>query len=575
MGFYGNYLEMNGDNETYWDWLYETMRLFVLDRAAVGGTAYWNIWLQIARFLAPILVAYAAIRSVLILVREHFSNRRLQTLSGHVVICGLGERGHRLAKQYLNNGRIVVCVDNDALNPVLAELRELGAYVVIRDAGKSETLSAARVVSADTMIVVTSSDEKNASIVRAARQCVSARGNKNALKCFAHSSNVALELFEEFGLMGERSPQFEFHPFCVAREAARLALSHYPPYLAHFPKKSGERPLHVAVLGFGKLAREIVRQVIRTCHFPDMQNVRITVVSSREDRSKWDCFVQETPALGMVADVSFHSKAPLEVTRDEWRQLQKDGDFHCVYVGLGESVDGLRLARELPKRLQSRATNEAGPSLVICRFEAGISIDLGSRRQEQLSAPGLGSLKYFSISDEAISLEAVIREHSDQMARFIHEDYLAQQSNMNEAEKARLRWELLGTDDRDSSRDQADHLWIKLACLDYISPAETIVVHREIAPEFFRKSFTVEAEVAELLEAQPERLELLARIEHRRWMASKIVTGWEYDSVRNKELKHHHCIVEFERLDAVDKQKDVDVILNVPHLLGLVRKITG
>ena len=100
----------------------------------------------------------------------------------------------------------------------------------------------------------------------------------------------------------------------------------------------------------------------------------------------------------------------------------------------------------------------------------------------------------------------------DVMARALHEDYV---SKLGEAEKdypanpSAAPWELLSEQLRESNRQAADHIPVKLRALG----CHTARVGSGDPGELVSKFTTAEVEV-------------LAKMEHRRWMAERFLAGW-------------------------------------------------
>jgi hypothetical protein len=62
-------------------------------------------------------------------------------------------------------------------------------------------------------------------------------------------------------------------------------------------------------------------------------------------------------------------------------------------------------------------------------------------------------------------------------------------------------------------------------------------------------------------------LEAMAQDEHKRWMRERLRDGWRYGEVRDNEAKLHPSLVAWEHLGEEDRQKDRDVLLNLPKLM--------
>jgi len=67
-----------------------------------------------------------------------------------------------------------------------------------------------------------------------------------------------------------------------------------------------------------------------------------------------------------------------------------------------------------------------------------------------------------------------------------------------------------------------------------------------------------------------ENLEMLAQLEHRRWMADKYLAGYSYGEQRDEERMLHPDLVPWENLVEADREKDRDSIRQIPRLLQLL-----
>jgi hypothetical protein len=63
-------------------------------------------------------------------------------------------------------------------------------------------------------------------------------------------------------------------------------------------------------------------------------------------------------------------------------------------------------------------------------------------------------------------------------------------------------------------------------------------------------------------------LKEMAKLEHERWMESKLADGWKYGAETNKEKKIHAMLVDWEQLSKEEKDKDRALVSeNIPRLL--------
>lgn len=140
------------------------------------------------------------------------------------------------------------------------------------------------------------------------------------------------------------------------------------------------------------------------------------------------------------------------------------------------------------------------------------------------------------------------REH---LARTIHHNYRASQAGLLSPDSPAMQpWEQLREDLKESNRQQADQIPEKLKVIGY-----------DIRPATGGKTSKPWL--------TPEALELLARMEHDRWMKDKLAAGWTYaPPPRDDAKKTHPCLVSWEQLPEAEKDKDRQAVLQIPELLA-------
>ncbi|MCJ7626170.1 MAG: RyR domain-containing protein, partial [Anaerolineaceae bacterium] len=65
-----------------------------------------------------------------------------------------------------------------------------------------------------------------------------------------------------------------------------------------------------------------------------------------------------------------------------------------------------------------------------------------------------------------------------------------------------------------------------------------------------------------------EPLEILAEVEHIRWMQSKLNAGWRYASQTDNAKKLNKCLVPWKKLPEEEKAKDRDLVRGIPQILA-------
>jgi hypothetical protein len=155
----------------------------------------------------------------------------------------------------------------------------------------------------------------------------------------------------------------------------------------------------------------------------------------------------------------------------------------------------------------------------------------------------------YCIAEGVFNVESAL----DLLARHIHESYLGEAMARGEpmgARRALRPWILLPEDLKDDNRNVADHHFVK------VHDCGCRIVKAADAPAPFR--------------FEPDELESLAEVEHRRWLAIRELNGWRYGAERNDAAKVHPDMVPY--ADMAESRKDLDraVVRTLPDVLGEV-----
>lgn len=136
------------------------------------------------------------------------------------------------------------------------------------------------------------------------------------------------------------------------------------------------------------------------------------------------------------------------------------------------------------------------------------------------------------------------------LARAIHERYRKNQEGKKSVDDPAMQpWEKLREDLKESNRQQADQIPEKLQAVGY-----GIRQAASGPPSGLKLTL--------------EELEILARMEHDRWMAEKVQSGWRYGLPRDDAKKLHPCLVPWEELPEEEKDKDRQAVRQIPELLA-------
>jgi ppGpp synthetase/RelA/SpoT-type nucleotidyltranferase len=142
---------------------------------------------------------------------------------------------------------------------------------------------------------------------------------------------------------------------------------------------------------------------------------------------------------------------------------------------------------------------------------------------------------------------ALTDEQLEATAQKIHEAYL-QEKHYQNPDAAMREWDKLGEDFRHSNRMQA----------------------AGAAGFLERAGFLVESAAVpgKPLKLKPDEIELMAEMEHGRWVVERLQQGWRYGEVRDTQNKLHPDLVGWEKLPDGVREWDRNAVRKWPKLLA-------
>lgn len=584
LGCYGHAkimtFESAGGDNTVWDVVYATLQLYIFEGS--DESAGWPFQLQVARALAPMVVLYTAV----VAVWRHVSSEAalyglLFRKRRFVVVCGVGETGFRIAKDYcLNTDKRVVLIDSDPMNPLAAELENYGAILVCENAMDPLVLRKCQVVYAKELFLCTSDDKANIAIAKNAERLsrslserevarLDAKSRRHeaplagepphlGLRCFLCVDTPDIyEVFAAHSFFETNSPRLAIRLFNRRETIARNIFRVCAPDMYYRPVTSEDPPVHILFIGFEALVREMILQTALTSHYTDFRLPRITVLCEQDREVQVARFKHRFPNLDRTVDIGFVYDDPMTIMEDRWEAMQATTRFTVCYVALARDVEGILSARRL-NRLR-RLASLPPLHFVVCLNQQNflaeiIDDDFAPITSDKSLLPDYAPIEYYETLDETISINVVVNELLDTLARTLHNAYLRSQTaqGVDTGDNASvIRWSDLPAHKKKANQHAAAHLDVKLRIAGCVAYGEAAA-----EPEV---SFPPDDDV----------LELLAQLEHRRWMTDKYLAGYSYGSERDEDRMLHPDLVPWESLSEADKEKDRDNIRQIPKLLKL------
>jgi voltage-gated potassium channel Kch len=518
------------------DSLYLSIQLFVLESGAPRDGV--PAALEIARWCAPLFVAYTAIRTLLLLSRNTTQMLKLHTFKGHVVICGLGQKGARLAEGFLQSQRRVVAIERNEQNEMISAFREQGAIVLTGDAGDTRLLRKVGVEKAGELFVVTADDNENVEIAVRAYDLVGKRQEalKGRVRCYVHIFKPYLrDLFKKHHVFTVTGDDFDARIFNIYERSARILLDKYPPDVS----TTADKQVRILIAGFGWMGQSIALQAARTGHYRKGATIRIDIVDKAD--GVLDEFLESYPRLPDIVPVTAHG---MDVTVSSQVQQLEGQTFSSVYICLGAEALSARAAQRFSTLFPSS-------SIMLCMLpRTGLATLLeGSGMLPR-------NVHAFNMIHEACHPEAVVGHSLDTLANRIHEYYRSGRVAANDGRLSSqydVDWDFLPEEVKESNRNQADHIRIKLRAVGY-----------DLCMTESGKSNGVPAKGRKFKKGP---IEILAEMEHNRWKAERFLEGWRYGPEKNIDGKLHPDLVTWDKLPNSERDVNRRAVERIPDIL--------
>jgi len=545
------------DPEIHWvDALYHSAQHFTMHGPHLAGDIPWT--LELARWLAPVVTLLAAFGFVRQMLREEWDAQRIRRLKRHVIVCGLGRNGLAVARSFRIQNKQVVVIEKSP-SPAMAEAcRSLGAHLLTGDAANPDTLRAARIEEAESLVALCPDDSTNCEIAAhachlragdqagtAPLQCRIQVGDAEARKALqtllaqpGHTHGIVTHFFDTFD-----------------PEAQRLIIHDLP--LDHDGVKPGDvQQVHLVILGFGRMGRTLAVRAAQLGVFAQPGRLKISVVDRRAEVHRAELLFHY-PQITDVCDIEFHT---LEAISPETRNLLKDWcSRRDRIIGVAVCFDNEQRTLEIAVQLKQLAETNDVRVAVRMSGQSGLAHLMQETGANQNPAT---RLRPFGIGTRASEAGGLADDPSEQFARQVHAAYVKMRRDEAGQDAAKLEklgsdpalrdWDALPEDFRESNRQQAGHIFIKLRALD-------LEVADANDPRPAVTGFS------------PAQVEMLAELEHRRWLAERRLANWTFAPVKNEVRRENPNLVAWEKLSEEIKDYDRNAVRKIPDLLAIAQ----
>lgn len=545
VGFFKWFAETD-DSATRFDVVYRALRLFLMDAGDASGKLPWE--LQVARFLAPAAPVWAVLKALAAVFRERIETFRLRRMTGHAVICGLGQKGSQLARDFLAAGSRVVAIEEDEGNDEARACRELGAHILWGNAADSLVLREAGAGRAACVIATCGDDAINAEIALLTYGLAEEKhaAVSRPTLCLIHVANqTLLALLRDHPVFSAASHLVETRVFNAFQDAARLGLAMHPPDRGLITA-GDPRQVHLVLIGFGQMGEAVGLQAARIGHYANGKPLHITVIDRAAEARK-KRFLARYPQFERICQIDFVT-GDADETRilDSLLEWVSDADsVTTVMVCFDGDRRGLFCALSIHAHLKGR------PAPICVRMAEDMTLT-ALWDHDSDAANQRPPVSAFGKTLEICTRTALLDPKIDYLAQAIHRRYVEKRKadGVTESDPSMRPWAKLNPDLRDSNRQQADHISVKLRAIG-CHGAEPGRAGNAV------KSFT------------DDEVETLARMEHARWNAERFLGGWT-PGPRDAEKKTSPYLVEWDDLPENIKEYDRQAVREIPRLLEFV-----
>lgn len=503
-----------------------------------------NPLMEVGRWAGAAFVFAAAFLLFWGRARKEWRLFLLKGWNGHLIVCGLGEKGMAIIRTLKGRdcyAKIVV-IDAHPDSKYVDECDRLGVPIIRKEESEESALVQARAAAAGEIIAVAVGDETNIRIAADVRKFRQNRGAAHAF-CRVHivSSYLpdALQKWTDSGADSNTSMRvFDVFDSEARRIFLNLPLEGGPPNTNFAPLDGSgisfqdPRAVHVVVLGMGRMGSSLLLRAAKMGIFANGKKLKVTVIDRNADRQFEQLFFRYPILQSATREVCELEKLPIQAdstaAREAFENFAAEPDtilhvFVCLDSDARTMEIGLRLW-EIVKNHPDAYMN------IRIKSEASLAPILHSSNAR---------IQAFGMLDDTCTEETFRGERNERLAESIHEDFaMEQRKNPARAnDPALFKWNMLRDDFRESNRQQADHMGIKMRAIGC-------------------KIVEISAPGQALREFTPAELEGLAELEHRRWCVDRWLSGWKYgtfdDPAKEKdpEKRLHKWLVDWNGQDA-------------------------
>lgn len=547
MGFQ-QYFIQHGEEFNSLRSIYRTIQIFTLEGGDLEKPIPWI--LHIVRFTAPSTAIMAFIMALLEIFKEQWKRLGIRRLRNHVVIIGLGTKGKNVLDENIRKNKKVLVIENDPLNPDLESLKQSRCHHIQGNANNLDILIRARITHAESVYLLMGDDTQQVKASLLIYQLVkdSNRDKDNPVNCMVHLlKQEFLTTLRSHNLFQNINDGLALTIFNVYENSARELFQESPPDSLGISKESNLF-VQILIFGFGQAGEALALQTAITGHYLN-RDTRLpkVVIFDRLASEKEKDFLHRYPSFTDYCEfeaIPFEANNP-QLISTLLTYLENPDALNSVVLCFDNKTNNMLLGLQIDS-IENIASGYP--------FKVFIRTD-----DDEDFAKYSDKIKPYGLPSKVCSKEVIVGGALDKMAMAVQGDYYQMRRPKPDFgdRPADVPWENLPQEYKDSNRKAADHIGVKIRGLGYV-----------IAPEYNEEE---EPDLYTTVTLSKEEIEMLAQLEHVRWMAERLLAGWKHDSVRNDKVKRTPYLVDWKDLDEGTRDYDRGSIENIPNILQKVK----
>jgi hypothetical protein len=531
---------------------YERIGLILLSLSGdlwfIGKHADWPI--IVGALLMRLLVLSAIIFAGWAIFARQIRAFSLSRQRGHVVVIGNTPTAREVVAYLASQKRrFIQVVATDA------ELTELPAARIALPFSFAAIARPIALAQAGRIILETGEITTNMALARA---ILHGLGDKvPPISCNIDASHIADEFTELLGI------QRDILIYDEARLSVRDTLARHPLY-ASADRQAATR-VHLLIVGFGRLGRVLLEEAVQDSVAGTLDKPFITIIDG-DAKQKAQSFARDKPSYPMAVDIAFIESAALDGLRAEGDAeaaalFARDDAARVTAIAVCLDSDAEAVASAMALRgLRRRSGRLFAPLFIHMREPEAAGAVFLHADKDRIVDP-FDSIIPIRLSREALAIEILAEGERDRIAKNIHAGY---RHLAEDRQAANASWAALPETYRRANRHAADHLAAKLWSLGLASERHST-----------DSAIAVDAAWAQSLATHSEALERLARLEHDRWIADRVMEGWTVSNKRDDDLRHHPDLVAFDAISGKDQDKDRKQIAELSAFIAEATRATG